>query len=701
MGSFLCGIDIGGTFTDCVVVDQAGRVTTAKALSTPPGFTDGVGEALTLAAQRLGLEVEELLADTALLSHGTTIGTNALIERRGATVGLITTKGHEDVIHIMRGSRGITGRDLDRLCHFPSSQKPDPIVPKRLIRGVSERVDCFGQEVAPLDEDEVVSAVRELVAAGVEAIAICFLWSFRDPSHELRAKELVLAEAPRLFVTTSSELVPKWGEYERTTAVALNAHLGPVVAGYLDRLDRMLSGGGYRRPMQITQCAGGTVSLERAMAAPLLTLDSGPVSGVTGSAYLGRLMGHDNIITTDMGGTSFDVGVIRDGEPAASYLSLVNQYEYFVPRVSIEAIGAGGGSIARVDELTGSLRVGPASAGAVPGPVCYGQGGVEPTVTDANLVLGRIDADRFAAGSLALDVEGATAALEALGRPLGMTAVEVAAGITRIVEHNMADLIRQVTIRKGYDPRDFVMYAFGGAGPLHAAEFAAALDVATVVVPQRESASVWCAFGAAAADILHLHERVEILPTPWTVERVNDILAALEDQGRARLAAEGVSDMWFDFSIDVRHRGQINEVEVPVAAPRPDRAALDRLADSFFDRYEQLYGHGAAFRGAALEAVTFRCRARSETAKPALTATEIAGPDDPAPESILGSRPVWWRTDDGPQPTAVFDGLALAPGAAMDGPALVETPDTTVVVPPTHRLRVDEYGNFELTERSP
>jgi len=342
---YLVGVDIGGTFTDCVVLDAGGRITATKASSTPADFAEGMLDAMRVAAERLGLSFEQFCRQIAVLTHGTTAGTNALLQRKGARVGLITTRGHEDVLHIMRGSRGVTSREIDKVVHFPESQKPVPIIPKRLIRGVSERVDCFGEVVVALNETEAEAAIGELVAAGVEAIGIAFLWSFKRPDHERRVKEMVRRAAPGLFVTCSSDIAPKWGEYERTAATALNAYIGPIMARYLGNLDRRLKSAGYRNPLQITQCGGGSVSVDKAIESPLLTLDSGPVSGVTGSVYLGKLMGTPKIITTDMGGTSFDVGIISDYRPTYSFVSNVAQYEYFLPKVDIQAIGAGGGSL--------------------------------------------------------------------------------------------------------------------------------------------------------------------------------------------------------------------------------------------------------------------------------------------------------------------------------------------------------------------
>src|SRR5688500_1266664 len=562
--AYLVGIDIGGTFTDCAIVDRAGRLLTTKVPSTPQDFSRGMMDALDAGAQALGIGLDRFCRDIAFLSHGTTVGTNTIIQKKGAKVGLITTRGHEDAIHIMRGSRGYGGRDIRKVVHFPETSKPVPIVPKRLIRGVSERVDCFGEVVVALNENEAEEAIRALIAEGVQAIAICFLWSFRNPAHENRVKALVKAIAPEVFVTCSVDIAPKWGEYERVTATALNAYLGPVMTGYLRKLDTSLQRLGYSHGLQIAQCGGGTVPVARAGEAPLLTLDSGPVSGVTASMFLGAAMGEKNIITTDMGGTSFDVSIIYDGKPAYSFISNTDQYEYFLPKVDLQAIGAGGGSLVRVQPETRTMTVGPDSAGAFPGPVCYSRGGTVPTVTDAQLVLGYLDPDNFAGGKMKLDKESATRAIGALGKQIGMTASECAAGICRIVELQMADVIRKVTVEKGFDPRDFVLFAFGGAGPAHAGVFAQELGVKKIIIPQRKAASTWCAFGAAAADVLHIFEHSEIMTTPVPTARLNRNLELLEKQARQLMASEGIAAVRqrLEFSVDVRHKGQINEVEV-------------------------------------------------------------------------------------------------------------------------------------------
>ena len=597
----------------------------------------------------------------------------------------------------MRGSRGLTGRDLDKVVHFPESSKPKPLISKKLIRGVSERVDCFGHVVVDLNEREAEQAVDELLALGVEAIAVCFLWSFKHPAHEKRIREIVRAKSPDVFVTLSSDLVPKWGEYERTTAVALNAYIGPVTSSYLRTLDLELNDYGYEHPLQITQCGGGTISVNRAIEAPLLTLDSGPVSGVIGSQFLSELMGYSNVITTDMGGTSFDVGIISDGEPAFTHVSNVNQYEYFLPKIDIQAVGNGGGSLVRVDPTTGVLRVGPDSAGAVPGPICYDQGGEIPTVTDAALVLGYIAVDSFANGTIQLNRGKAENAIAEIGKQLGLDLMEAAAGIVKISEFQMADLIRRMTIQKGFDPRDFVLFAFGGAGPMHAGVFAFELGVQRVIVPQGNIASTWCGFGAASADILHIIEQVDIMLSPFNAAALNERFDNLRQRVNEQFTEDGVptDQQQLQISLDMRHKGQINEVEVVVTTPLRDND-LETLHAQFLERYELIYGKGASLPWARLEVVTFRIRAFAKTPKPNLVPQETGGSqvDSVAQVSV---RPIYWSEPRQTVETPIYSGARLRSGNQICGPAVIETTDTTLVVHPGRRVDVDTFGNFVLS----
>jgi len=696
--TYLVGIDIGGTFTDCAIVDSAGKLLTTKVPSTPQDFAHGMLDALGAGAEALGLSLERFCRDIRFLSHGTTVGTNTIIQKKGAKVGLITTRGHEDAIHIMRGSRGYGGRDIRKVVHFPETSKPAPIVPKKLIRGVSERVDCFGEVVVPLNEKEAGEAIQGLLAQGVEAIAICFLWSFRNPAHELRVKQMVQTLAKDVFVTCSVDIAPKWGEYERVTATALNAYLGPVMSRYLFRINESVTKLGYRHGLQITQCGGGTVPVERAGDAPLLTLDSGPVSGVTACTFLGAAMGEKNVITTDMGGTSFDVSIIYGGKPAYSFISNTDQYEYFLPKVDLQAIGAGGGSLVRVQPETRTMTVGPDSAGAFPGPVCYSRGGTVPTVTDAQLVLGYLDPENFAGGRMKLDRASAVRAIESLGKQIGMSAQQCAAGICRIVELQMADVIRKVTVEKGFDPRDFVLFAFGGAGPAHAGVFAAELGVKKIIVPQRKAASTWCAFGAAAADVLHIFEHTEIMATPVPAKRINENFEALQKKAAGLMKGEGIAAgrQRFEFSLDVRHKGQINEVEILLPWDRVPVAYEPALRKLFVARYEKLYGRGSALPGAQLEIVVCRLRARALTPRPKLVRSKTSTKSIPK-AALRPPRSIYWTSV---KKTPVYDGEKLAVGNVVRGPAIVETSDTAVVVHPGTTLRVDALGNFEITFRN-
>ena len=479
--------------------------------------------------------------------------------------------------------------------------------------------------------------------------------------------------------------------------MALNAYIGPVTSSYLRTLDLELNDYGYEHPLQITQCGGGTISVNRAIEAPLLTLDSGPVSGVIGSQFLSELMGYSNVITTDMGGTSFDVGIISDGEPAFTHVSNVNQYEYFLPKIDIQAVGNGGGSLVRVDPTTGVLRVGPDSAGAVPGPICYDQGGEIPTVTDAALVLGYIAVDSFANGTIQLNRGKAENAIAEIGKQLGLDLMEAAAGIVKISEFQMADLIRRMTIQKGFDPRDFVLFAFGGAGPMHAGVFAFELGVQRVIVPQGNIASTWCGFGAASADILHIIEQVDIMLSPFNAAALNERFDNLRQRVNEQFAEDGVptDQQQLQISLDMRHKGQINEVEVVVTPPLRDND-LETLHAQFLERYELIYGKGASLPWARLEAVTFRIRAFAKTPKPDLVPQETGGSqvDSVAQVSV---RPIYWSEPRQTVETPIYSGARLRSGNQICGPAVIETTDTTLVVHPGRRVDVDTFGNFVLS----
>ncbi|HLC27390.1 MAG TPA: hydantoinase/oxoprolinase family protein, partial [bacterium] len=494
------GVDSGGTFTDIVSIDSKGTITFEKAFSTPDNPARGVSGALENLAQRLDVAVGDVLKQTDRFAHGTTVATNALIQRRGAKVGLLMTKGFEDTILMTRGPMGRTmGIPPTEAMDFVHTDRPEPLVPAELIRGVSERVGVDGQVLAPLDDEEVAESVRELLNLGVDSLAVCLMWSFVNSSHERRIKQIIHNLRPGFNVNLSSEISPLMGEFERVVTTTVNAYVAPVMRKYINTLQQDLSQRGLQHPVQLMTSAGGVTLPRHIERESVATVNSGPVGGLVAAKFLGEILGYQNILTTDMGGTSFDVGVISRGEYEYDKVPFVSQgIPLQVPMVRVVAIGAGGGSIAWTDGRR--LLVGPQSAGADPGPACYDQGGQEPTVTDALVALGILDPDYFFGGRKRLKKELSEKAIRTrVAEPLGLDLLRAAEGIYEVVTAKMSDLIRKVTVESGYDPREFILFAYGGAAPAHCALYGSALGVGEVVVP--ETAAVFSALGAALSDI--------------------------------------------------------------------------------------------------------------------------------------------------------------------------------------------------------
>jgi N-methylhydantoinase A len=476
--NYIVGVDIGGTFTDCVVIDENGAVTIGKSLSTPPDFSQGALNAAADAATNLGLTgAEALLKSTQLFFHACTIGDNTLITRAGAKTGLIMTKGFGDSLHMMRGkiAEGLTENEI---AHRSALDKPQPFVPRKLVEEVPERVDYKGQELIRLDVAAAEQALDRLVSKGVESIAVCFLWSIMNSAHEKQLAEILKKKYPKVFFTLSSEVAPYLGEYERAATTVFNAYIGPKISSYLQNLQSVLRRYGLKREPLIMQAYGGVLGIEATCNNAVGVIESGPAAGIVGTRFLGAHIGEKNILATDMGGTTFKVSVVRDGVIERDYKPVILRYSILSTKIWVESIGAGGGSIAWIEPETGLLKVGPQGAGASPGPVCYDVGGGEPTVSDADLVLGYLNPDYFLGGRMKLN-KGKT--MEAIGtriaKPLKMTEVEAAAGIYRIANSHMSDLIRKATVEKGHDPRNFVLFAFGGAAPVHASRYAAELGI--------------------------------------------------------------------------------------------------------------------------------------------------------------------------------------------------------------------------------
>jgi N-methylhydantoinase A len=681
------GVDIGGTFTDCTVVSPSGDVYTGKAPTTPDDRSRGFFDAITVVAERLDLPLRDLLARTERVVHGTTTGTNAIVARHGARLGLITTAGHGDVMFLMRGSGRTSGLPPDELLDVPATNKPEPLVPRRLIFEIGERVDVDGDVVVDLDEQAVRRAARSLSEAGVEAVCISFLWSIKNPGHEQRAREIVQDEAPQLYVSCASDLVARLGEYERTTAGLMNAYIGPLMLRYVSAIEAGARERGFKRNVLFAQCAGGAITGEEARAAPIRTVQSGPVAGIVSSVFWAQQVGYRNLIAADMGGTTFDVSVIRDCQPLERDLSVFQRYEIALPMLDVESIGAGGGSIAWID-ASGRLNVGPQSAGADPGPACYGRGDAA-TVTDADVVLGVLDPQRFLGGRMPLDPERALAAVRRIGEPLGLDPYQTAAGIVRIVDSRMADLLRRMSVLRGFDPREFACLAFGGGGPVHCAAVAREAGMRQMIVPLPRMAAVWSAFGAAACDVIHVYQRSQLLDLPVSSDQVLGPFDALEAQARAQLGQEGfgADRVVLRRTLRMKYAMQVHDVEVPVPEGLGGPEACDLLIREFERMYERLFGEGSGYREGGVQVTAFQVRATGLTTKPALAMGRAAH------RPVEDERPVYWQETGRFEPTRVLRAEGEVQFETTQGPALIELPDTVIVVRPGQSVRVDDYGN--------
>jgi N-methylhydantoinase A len=692
--AYIVGVDTGGTFTDCAILDAEGRVTCDKALTTPGDLTEGLVEALANAGRRIGLGVEDLLGNTRFVAHGTTQGLNRLYTRSGARVGLLTTRGHEDALFIGRVFQKVAGLGEREVTAASTLRKPAPLVPRDRVLGITERIDCDGDVVVALNEAELDAAIEHIVATGVESVAVVLLWSFMNSAHEQQVKAKIRAKAPGLFVTVSSDLSPVLGEYERTATTVINAYLAPTTHRYLQDLEARLRGRHLQGPVLVMQSNGGILPAAAASERAVQMVASGPVGGVTGAALLARALDLTHVITTDVGGTSFDVGMVIDAEPILASQPNLGQYTVQIPMIDVRSIGAGGGSLAWVEEGSGLLRVGPQSAGANPGPVCYGRGGQQPTVTDANLTLGRLDAGRFFGGRMTLDAAAAEKAIRTrIAEPLGLTVVQAAQGILDIVDAHMSDLVHKMTIEGGWDPRDFVLFAFGGGGPLHVGSYAEDLQVRHALISPY--APMFSALGMASAGITRYYIQARPSPFPPAERGVKDVFDELEQRAR-RDADEsaGVADGSLSLKrfVDMRFRFQVHELRVPAPSGSLDAASITGLRTAFEAAYERTYGAGTVLPGAAIEIVNYGLTSYVPVAQPPLQRFEMSS-SDPR-EAALDKRTVYFR--DRFHVTPVYTAERLRPGNVVAGPALIEDLATTTVVHPGQRIEVDCYRNLLL-----
>jgi N-methylhydantoinase A len=674
-------VDVGGTFTDIALWDEARqRLTMLKLPSVPADPAEGILAGLRAITARDGVPPATL----GFVAHGTTVATNALLEKRGAPTALLTTRGFRDLLEIARQKRP----DLYDL----QADKPVALVPRPWRLEARERLLADGTERDKLDEADVAATIDALRTASepIEALAICFLYSFLDPAHERRAAELVQARCPTLYLALSSDVSPEFREYERLSTTVINAYLGPLIGRYVQRFADRVRGLGVGRPPYINQSNGGIISVAEAIARPVRTVLSGPAAGVMGATWVANQAGVETIITFDMGGTSTDVARVEGGVPRVAAERTIDGYPVRIPALEIESVGAGGGSLAWVDS-GGALKVGPRSAGATPGPACYGRGGEQPTVTDANVVLGRLGGHHLLDGDMPLEPARAERAIATLARELGLEPVDAARGVIAVVQANMLAAIRLVSVRKGYDPRAATLVAFGGAGPLHAGALARDLGVARVLVPR--APGILCALGLLVAPLRFdfVRTRVESLDDLALAE-LEERFAALERDAHAWLEREGVSPdrRRIVRALDMRYLGQNFELMVAVPADlwHGDHGALRR---AFLREHARMYGHGVDDE--AIQVVSYRLTALGEPG--ALTLPPLPPASGPSPVAArIGERPVYFEEAGGFVPTPVYRRDVLRAGHRLDGPSIVAQMDATTVLLPGQWAAVDAQANL-------
>jgi N-methylhydantoinase A len=680
------GIDVGGTFTDFILARPSGGILLSKEPTSLPDQSEGVMRGLARLAEAAGLDLRTFLGRTDLVVHGTTTADNTLIEMNGAVTGLVTSEGHRDEIEIRRGYK----EEIWDPAHPP----PVPIAPRRRRFGVPERLDFRGDVVRPLDEEAVRAAVRRLRLQRTESIAVCLLFSFVNPAHERRVREIILEEHPEARVSLSHEVMPTAPEFERTSTTLVDAYVGPRVESYLRRLEAALRAGGYAHELLIMQSNGGIMTAGFLARKAVAALGSGPTGGVMGACSVAGRAGIRDFIAIDMGGTSYEACLVRGGRPSVrSFWNWQHRYLVGLPMVEMHSIGAGGGSIARVE--AGALRVGPESAGALPGPICYGRGGSRPTVTDANFVLGYLDPEGLCGGEMKLTAKGVREALRRdVAEPLRIGEVEAAHGIFRIVNANMTNAIRRVSSEAGFDPRDFCMVVYGGCAPLHAAKQAEELGIRRLLVPKTSPA--FSALGLLLADSVVDTQRSYIAPSGRAEPgRINELLDELEEHAarELRTAGLGPEDLVFERFLAICYPGQTFDMPVPAVTSggRLSDADLRATVLRFHDLHEELHAYAVRDEEPVIRAV--RVHTVGRTPKPELPELERAS--SPVSSALRTRRPAFF--DGGFVETPVYDGESIGHGHRVEGPAIVEERFTTIVVYPGWTAELDRHGNYVVT----
>lgn len=683
LGSLRMAVDVGGTFTDLIVSDQDGQLRPFKAPSTPSDPSHAVFDALDRAAAAFGVPRRQLLEVCTLFVHGTTVATNTMVQQTGARLGMLTTAGFRDVVAVRRGKRAY-------MWDYRSAH-PRELIPRFMRLAVRERIGAQGQVITPLSEEDVRVACERFRENSVEAVVVGFLNSYLNDDHERRTEALVFEELPDVHVSRSSAVLPVMGEYERYSTTVVNAYVGPRTSQYLTRLHRDLMDAGLRSKFLVMESSGGVVDIETCQRRPVLTVLSGPAAAAPAAQLFGDCLGERDIILFDMGGTSCDVVLVKDGVPAHTHEFQVAGYDIALPAVDVVTIGAGGGTIAWVDS-GGLLRVGPHSAGADPGPACYGKGAVEPTVTDANLVLGRLDPENFLGGQMRLDEASARRAIhERVAVPLGLTVPHAALAILRIVNLNMAEAIRMLSFERGHDPRKFVLVSAGGAGGLHAETLARMLGVPEVYLPKH--AAVCCTVGMLHSDIRHdfLQSHFAAL-SEGSLRDAARLLKGMQATAQAWLEAEGFTAEQIEYrpAVGLRYSGQQWQIPIDLAWPLEPNIGTT-IIERFHASHERLYGSREL--AARVDIMDVRLTAIGPTVKVKLH--QDAAIDKASSRTPSSERLVWFEGDT-PRLTAIYDGGQLSSGEVIVGPAIIEEPTTTLLVGPEDEVRVDRYGNYRL-----
>ncbi len=689
------GTDIGGTCTDSVVISDDSETVIGKDLSTYPDFSKGIFDSLADAIESLEVDtVDELLSETELFLHGTTIGDNTLFEREGATVGLLTTAGFEDTLEQTRGGYGRwSGLSYEQIKRPVQTDKPEPLVPSERIIGLDER--AYQETVLrSLDEAEIERGVNSIVAADIDAIACCFLWSFRSPENERKVTEYLAENYPDLYVSASHEVAPSEGEYERTSTTVINSYLGPKTEQYLGNLQEKLQERGFDGTMALMFSHGGLVTPDDAIKKPVGHIESGPVSGLFGSQYTASNLDRNRIISTDMGGTTFKAGLIDDGRVEYADEPMVGRFHYQFPKRDVDSIPVAGGSRIAID-TDGVPQIGPESAGSDPGPICYDRGGEQPTVTDIDLLLGYFSPEYFLGGDETVNIQKARDIVsETIAEPLGKSTTEAAAAIYRLANSMIADFLREITVEKGIDPREFSLTAIGGAAGMHAASYARELGVPEVIVPH--TASVHSAFGLLSTDMSYEFSRVRELSAPFDPAEIDETVEELIREAKQTLKSKGFSpeEITLDTFISMRYQRQVHEVVTPFEAQRPvSQADVDSVIQRFETIYEERYGEGSAFNWEDIEMIDFRVRASGALQSPTLSSYELSEQD---PEVGLLERTEMYFEQTGQTTAGYYDFEQLDAGVTIDGPGVLLTPVTSVVINPGDRARIDQFRNIRI-----